>query len=97
MNRGALVNTITVRVAMPGCRTQTGSLGRGRTRSCRSSRQRSDQKEAGLHVFHILWEVEKWELTPPRDPALLRWIGGDLWEVVATWDLTQLERAVLSR
>ncbi|MGH3300400.1 MAG: hypothetical protein ACRDOK_01755 [Streptosporangiaceae bacterium] len=33
---------------------------------------------------------------PPRDPALLRWIRGDLWAVVAQWDLTELERAVLS-
>jgi hypothetical protein len=50
-----------------------------------------------LPRFHILWEVEKWDPTPPRDPALLKWIGGDLWEVVATWDLTELERAVLQR
>lgn len=49
-----------------------------------------------LHLFHILWEVEKWDPTPPVDPALLRHIRGDLWSVVATWDLTDLERAVLS-
>jgi hypothetical protein len=48
-----------------------------------------------LHLFHTLWEVESWEMIPPRDPALLRHIRGDLWTVVATWDLTDLERAVL--
>ena len=26
----------------------------------------------------------------------LRWIGGDLWAVIATWDLTELERAVIA-
>jgi hypothetical protein len=49
-----------------------------------------------LHNFHVLWEVEKWDPTPPRDPALLRHIRGNLWSVLATWDLTELERAVLS-
>jgi hypothetical protein len=51
----------------------------------------------GLGNFHILFEAE-WGLDPepPVDPALLRHIGGDLYAVVATWDLTELERAVLS-
>jgi hypothetical protein len=48
-----------------------------------------------LHLFHTLWEVESWTMIPPRDPALLRHIRGDLWAVIATWDLTDLERAVL--
>lgn len=53
--------------------------------------------KAGLHNFHILWEAE-WKIhrpPAPRDPALLRHIGGDLYAVVAIWDLTDLERAVL--
>ena len=50
-----------------------------------------------LARFHVLWEVERWDDTPPRDPALLRHIRGDLWAVVATWDLTDLERAVLAQ
>lgn len=50
-----------------------------------------------LSCFHVLWEVETWDPTPPRDPALLRHIRGDLWAVVATWDLTDLERAVLAQ
>lgn len=54
-------------------------------------------KRAGLHNFHILWEAE-WEVdrtTPPGDPALLRHLAGDLYAVLAVWDLTPLEQAVL--
>lgn len=54
---------------------------------------------AHLSNFHVLWEVDQW--TPrrppaPRDPALLKRIGGDLFAVLAVWDLTDLERAVLA-
>jgi hypothetical protein len=49
-----------------------------------------------LHLFHVLWEVEAWNLAPPFDPALVRHLRGDAWSVIATWDLTSLERAVLS-
>jgi len=50
----------------------------------------------GLANYHVLWEAE-WEPIPPRDPYLLRRIGkADLWLVVAKWDLTEVERAVLS-
>lgn len=47
-----------------------------------------------LGRFHILWEAD-WEAVPV-DPALLRHIGGDLYAVIATWDLTDLERTVLA-
>jgi hypothetical protein len=50
-----------------------------------------------LRACHILWEVEKWDPTPPRDPALLRHIRGDLWAVLAVWDLTDVERHVLAQ
>ena len=33
----------------------------------------------------------------PRDPALLRHVRGDLWAVLSVWDLTDLERMVLSQ
>lgn len=50
----------------------------------------------GLHTYHILWEA-KWNRTVPVDPFLLRRLGkGDLWLVVAAWDLTEVERAALS-
>lgn len=50
-----------------------------------------------LRSYHVLWEAD-WALAPapPRDPALLRHIGGELYAVVAVWDLTELERAVLA-
>ena len=57
-------------------------------------RHRPKGKRIGM--FHILWEVEKWDPTPPVDPALVRHIRGDLWAVIAMWDLTPLERAVLA-
>lgn len=51
--------------------------------------------------YFILWEVEKWadrSLTSPapRDPYLLKHIAGELYAVVAEWDLTELEQAIMS-
>lgn len=49
-----------------------------------------------LANYHILWEAE-WELRVPVDPMLLRRVGkADLWIVVAAWDLTEVERAVIA-
>lgn len=48
-----------------------------------------------LDRYFILWEAD-WQRKQPVDPALLRPVGGDLYVVVATWDLTELERAVLN-
>lgn len=48
---------------------------------------------AKLENFHILWEAD-WKRVP-RDPALLKSLGGGLYAVLAVWDLTELERAVL--
>jgi hypothetical protein len=48
-----------------------------------------------LESYHILWEAE-WSRVIPKDPYLLRRLGkGDLWLVVAAWDLTEVERAAL--
>lgn len=49
----------------------------------------------------VLWEVEAWSdvrigARADRDPYLLRPLGGDLWSVLAEWDLTELERAVMA-
>lgn len=54
---------------------------------------------ARLLNFHILYEAEWVRRTPPapRDPALLRYFGGDLAVVLAVWELTELERAVLGQ
>jgi hypothetical protein len=51
-----------------------------------------------LDNYHLLWEVQGW--TPARrqpraDPALLKHIGGDLYAVLAIWDLTELESRIL--
>lgn len=55
-----------------------------------------------LENYYILWEVEKWTKAkrppvPPGDPMLLKQIRGNpnLYAVLAVWDLTKLERAVL--
>jgi hypothetical protein len=50
-----------------------------------------------LDGYTTLFEVDQWSFDPkaPVDPALLKHIGGDLYAVVATWDLTELERTVL--
>lgn len=51
-----------------------------------------------LSGYHVLWEAE-WHrprrTRAPYDPALLKHIGGDLYAVLAVWDLTPLEQAVL--
>lgn len=53
-----------------------------------------------LASYLVLWEVDKWTWTepplPPGDPALLRHVGGDIYAVLALWDLTELERLVLT-
>jgi hypothetical protein len=53
----------------------------------------------GLVNYHLLWEAE-WRLargSQRRDPMLLKRIGGDLFAVVAAWDLTPIEKLVLAR
>ena len=51
----------------------------------------------GLKGYYILWEVEEWTPEPPVDPILLKRIRGskNLFAVMAVWNLTELERAVL--
>lgn len=50
--------------------------------------------KGGLDKYRILWEAE-WE-SLPVDPMLLKHLGKGLHVVLATWDLSPLERAVLS-
>lgn len=54
----------------------------------------------GINNLFVLWEVDEWvwkrDPAPSRDPALLRHVGGDVYAVLAQWDLTDLERLVLS-
>lgn len=46
-----------------------------------------------LRHYHILWEAE-WE-SMPVDPLLLKHLGGTMYAVMAQWDLTPLESALL--
>lgn len=50
-------------------------------------------RPARLEDYHILWEAE-WQRAP-RDPMLLKYLSGNLYAVLAVWDLTPLEQAVL--
>ena len=52
---------------------------------------RPDEKH--LAQYHMLWEADWSEI--PRDPYLLKRIGKDAWIVLAAWDLTDVEIAVL--
>lgn len=53
-----------------------------------------------LRDWHVLFEVDQWydrhPDRPPRDPYLLKHVAGSLYIVLAEWDLTDLEIAVLS-
>jgi hypothetical protein len=49
---------------------------------------------SSLLNYHLLWEPV-WERKPPNDPALLKRLSGSLYAVLATWDLTPIEQAVL--
>ena len=93
-NRGALVGAWTVRVTLaedpPGKRWGHGST----IVPLIPPRFRPSPRR--LKHCHILWEVESWTPVPPHDPALIRHIRGDLWAVLACWDLSELERAVLA-
>jgi hypothetical protein len=49
-----------------------------------------------MQNYHVLFEAD-WTKAPPHDPFLLRRLGkGDLWVVLAMWDLTEVEKAALT-
>ena len=51
-----------------------------------------------LKNFHILWEVEPdaWKtMRPPRYPILLKRLTPNVFGILATWNLTPLERAII--
>lgn len=54
-------------------------------------------RRRGWKSCHVLFEAEWARHRPPApiDPALIRYLRGDLWLVLGVWDLTDLERAVL--
>lgn len=48
-----------------------------------------------LKEYSILWEAVWKKTAAPLDPLLLRHVHGYMYSVVAQWDLTDIERAVL--
>ena len=50
-----------------------------------------------LSKYYILWEVEDWqeEEILPTDPFLLKRLTKNLFVIIAEWDLTPLEKAVM--
>lgn len=48
-----------------------------------------------LSDYQILWEAE-WSIKAPVDPVLLRHVAGNMYIVLAQWDLTPLEQSVLA-
>lgn len=50
---------------------------------------------SNLQRYRVLWEAE-WQAVPPKDPLLLSRLSGSLYVILAAWDLTELERAVLA-
>ena len=49
----------------------------------------------GIQNYHVIWEA-LWEKVPPVDPILCRQIGkSDFFLVLAQWDLSEVERAVM--
>lgn len=52
-----------------------------------------------LRDWFILWEVDQWysrpTIEPPRDPYLLQHLGGTLYAILAEWELTDLEMAIM--
>jgi hypothetical protein len=45
--------------------------------------------------YYVLWEVDVWENVPPRDPYILKRLTANMFVVLAAWELTPIERAVM--
>ncbi len=49
-----------------------------------------------LENYYILWEVKDWEELPQiKDPFLLRRLSNNLFVILAEWNLTAIEQAVI--
>lgn len=98
-NRGALVNQWTVRVPnidRPAVPNRFSYVYRGHSAPPHIPPKYRPRPRRLPHC-HLFWEVESWEIrVPPRDPALIKHLRGDLWYVLAVWDLTDVERFALS-
>lgn len=101
LNQGALVNQHSVRVPLAGDELPDRSNRRTSWQAGSAPvpliPPRFRPRRSRIRGFHILWEVESWTRQPARDPALVRHLRGDMWTVHAIWDLSELERSVLSQ
>lgn len=52
-------------------------------------------EDGDLSNYHILFEVKEWKVYP-ADPFLLKQISGWIFAILGEWDLTDLERSILS-
>lgn len=52
--------------------------------------------KAGLHNYHIIWEVDKWNVRKaPVDPILVKRVTKNMFVVLAVWDLSPIEQAII--
>jgi len=52
--------------------------------------------EGSLSNYYILWEAKVWEDLPEtKDPILLKRISENLFAILGSWDLTDLEQSIL--
>jgi hypothetical protein len=93
-NRGAAVGRHTLRIRFPDG-TRPENAYRAGLAVVPPVPPKHRPRRGTLSRCHVLWEAD-WDMTIPRDPALIRRIAGDLWTVLSEWDLTELERAVLA-
>ncbi len=78
--------------ALPGC--AVGMNGRWDIRAVVPQIPPQFRPDGALDGFHILWEAD-WHRVP-KDPLLLKRTHGHQYVVLAQWDLTEVERLVLS-
>ncbi|KKN17019.1 hypothetical protein LCGC14_0970270 [marine sediment metagenome] len=52
--------------------------------------------EGDLKNYYILWEPSEWqELPETKDPVLLKRISQNLFVILGSWDLTELEQSII--
>lgn len=51
------------------------------------------------HEYHIIFEVEEWTVSkapkPPVDPILVKRLTSNIFGVIATWKLSELEQSII--
>jgi hypothetical protein len=53
--------------------------------------------EGALSNYYVLWETNEWEELPEtKDPLLLKRISENLFAILGSWDLTELEQSIIS-